>query len=105
MEPRLREPVFARVREHVRDHRGTVRPLCVQSSLVLEAARALVADVTSTVDASAIVNQAVGLIMSSRTCTAAAAIAIRTASATVRGQDLKTACEAVISGRTLIDES
>jgi AmiR/NasT family two-component response regulator len=60
--------------------------------------------VTRDVETSATINQAVGVVMDRRRCTAEAALAILTQTATARGQDLPTAAQALLDGRPLIDE-
>jgi hypothetical protein len=77
----------------------------IEDSPAFQLAVELVDEVTDRVQASAVINQAVGLIMQHRQCTAEAALAALGTSAVARGQDLRTAAEAVIGGRALIDEA
>lgn len=76
----------------------------ISESAVLDAASDLVAEVTTAVERHAIINQAVGLIIKRRGCTAEAALAALGWTATARGQDLPTAARAIVNGRALADE-
>lgn len=75
----------------------------IAGSLVYDAALDLVADVTMTAEASATINQAVGMIMQNRGCSAEAAIALLTTIGMARGEDLKSAADAIVDGRPLLD--
>lgn len=77
----------------------------VEDSPVLDAALELVAEVTTAVEEHAIINQAVGVIMQHRGCTAESALAALGVTATARGQDLRTAAQAVLRGRPLSDDA
>lgn len=76
----------------------------ISESALLDAASDLVDEVTTAVENHAIVNQAVGIIIKRRGCTAEAALAALGWTATARGQDLPTAAQAVVNGRALADE-
>lgn len=76
----------------------------IERSAVFDAALDLVACVTSTAESSAIVNQAVGIIMQNRACTAEAAIARLAALAASDGQDLRKTAEGIVNGMAHIDE-
>ncbi|HUP85738.1 MAG TPA: GAF and ANTAR domain-containing protein [Acidimicrobiales bacterium] len=76
----------------------------IEESPTFDLAVALVDGVTDQVEGEAVVNQAVGLIMERRRCSAESALAALGASAVARGQDLRTAAESILDGRALRDE-
>ena len=95
---------FGRTAEHTAALYVSFVSDLIEHAPVFDAAMDLVAGVTSTVESSAVVNQAVGIIMQLRTCTAEAALALLAASAAARRQDLKAAAEAIVRGGSIIDD-